>query len=64
MFGAGSLQVHLTMRRPRAVTTTLLLMCMSVKVCDITACEHIHVCAFHYLYINICIEARAYVCLN
>lgn len=53
MFGAGSLQVHLTMRRPRAVTTTLLLMCVSVSVCgSSTACEYIHACVFLYLYIN------------
>jgi len=38
MFGAGSLRVHLTMRRPRAVTTTLLLTCVSASVLCVCVC--------------------------
>lgn len=68
MFGAGSLRVHLTMRRPRAVTTTLLLMCVSVSVwvCKLMRLlvSYIRACVLLYLYINMCTGVCAYVCLN
>lgn len=54
MFGAGSLQVHLTMRRPRAVTTTLLLIRVSASAWSVTAHEHTHAC----------VDERLRICLS
>lgn len=78
MFGAGSLRVHLTMRRPRAATSALLLMCESVSVSMRVVCacvcthasscnylEYICTCTVSlYLHINMCMGLCAYVCLN
>lgn len=54
MFGAGSLQVHLTMRRPRAVTTTVFLIRVSVSAWSVTAHEHTHAC----------VDERLRICLS
>lgn len=62
MFGVGSLQVHLTMRRPRAVTTTLLLICVSVSAWSVTAHEHTHACVDERL--RICLSVLSEKLLN
>lgn len=69
MFGAGSLRVHLTMRRPRAVTTILLLMCVSecVGLCErahATACEHICARVFLHLCITLCTWECVHMCTS